>query len=497
MRSHRQMLLQLSQSAFPWFAALIACAVWATGVVLSGTAAGAGEPLTLVENGRAQSVILAAETISVSERFAVEEFRNFIQEISSVKLPVCTPTQAPPGGSPVVRIVVGRTTAEGRHKDLGLDKLGAEGFIIKTVGSDLVLAGGEQRGTLYSVYTFLETLGCRWWTDDESTIPRLETIRVPAIDQRELPPQLAYRQLLYREQLQPRLWGVRNKIANFGGEVPAEWGGTGVAFHGSLVHSWVKLLNENKQLNYEKRPELWALSKDGMRFQQQPCTSNPEVHKAIVEGALAWLREYPQDLFVTVGQDDYDHCHCKDCQARRRARRIRLGAGAGPGEPGGRSGGAGVPWQVRHGPRLCMGPAAAQDPASAQQRDHLDGAHLQRLRPSPGNGYGGSERRVPRDPRTVEEGRPANLRLGLPDQLQLLPHALPEPGRPRAERQILHRSQRHGVFRPGLPHGCCTPSFRAYGCGCWPRRCGIRSWTERRSWRSSSTGTMDRRPPRF
>ena len=30
---------------------------------------------------------------------------------------------------------------------------------------------------------------------------------------------------------------------------------------------------------------------------------------------MAWLREYPRDQFVTVGQEDYDHCHCKDCQA--------------------------------------------------------------------------------------------------------------------------------------------------------------------------------------
>ena len=247
MRSCRKRLLQQLQSFFPRFAALTALALVAADAFQSSSTAGAAEPLTLVENSRAQSEILAAETISVSERFAVQELQNFIQEISGVKLPLRTPKQLSPGGSPAVTIVVGRTTAEGRHKDLGLDKLGAEGFIIKTIGSDLVLAGGEQRGTLYSVYTFLEKLGCRWWTDDESTIPKLRTICVPASDDRELPPKLIYRQLLYKELSGPRLWGIRNKISNFGSELREEWGGTGVAFHGSLVHSWITLLTKSKQ----------------------------------------------------------------------------------------------------------------------------------------------------------------------------------------------------------------------------------------------------------
>ena len=40
------------------------------------------EPLVLVENGQARSAILAAPTISVSERFAVEELQSFIRQIS-------------------------------------------------------------------------------------------------------------------------------------------------------------------------------------------------------------------------------------------------------------------------------------------------------------------------------------------------------------------------------------------------------------------------------
>jgi len=195
------------------------------------------------------------------------------------------------------RIVVGKTTAGARHKGLDLDKLGAEGFVIKTIGGDLVLAGGEERGTLYAVYTFLESLGCRWWDDEASTIPKLPTIRVPATDRREGPPKLEYRDLVYREHWGARLWGVRNKAANFtgGGDVPERWGGTGVVYHSrNIAHSWVPLLKMSKDLNYEQRPELWAVRKGEPRTMWQPCTSHSEVQKAIAAGALAFLRQHPE-----------------------------------------------------------------------------------------------------------------------------------------------------------------------------------------------------------
>jgi hypothetical protein len=103
----------------------------------------------LADGGRPHSAILASPKISISERFAVDELRSFVEQISGADLPICEPGQVPPGDTPTVWIVVGCATAQERHRDLELESLGTEGFLIKTIGGDLVIAGGEKRGTLY------------------------------------------------------------------------------------------------------------------------------------------------------------------------------------------------------------------------------------------------------------------------------------------------------------------------------------------------------------
>ncbi len=270
----------------------------------------ADEPLVLVEGGRARGAILAAPTIAASERFAIEELQEFVRQMSGATLPVYAPGTLPPD-KPAVWIVAGNKTAADRHKNLGLDSLGVEGFVIKTMGDEIVLAGGEKRGTLYAVYTFLKTLGCRWWSEDASTIPELKTIRVPTIDRREVP-KLEYRYLDYPEQLRANLWGVRNKIANFGvNQAPEQWGGTGAFL---LRRDLAALCRASKTLRYEDRSELWSV-REGRRDRYHPCPSNTEVRKAVVGDAVETLRKFSQGRFLVLGHDEPFDCRCKSCEA--------------------------------------------------------------------------------------------------------------------------------------------------------------------------------------
>jgi hypothetical protein len=150
----------------------------------------------------------------------------------------------------------------------------------------------------------------------------LSTIRVPAADRREVP-KLEYRDLLYQEHWGATIWGVRNKITNMTGgasEIPERWGGTRPVFHTSLVHSWVAWIKLDGSLDYENKagkadPTWYALVPDwqgkSARARSQPCTRNPQVRQAILNGALKLLRQHPADAFVTVGQEDGpEYCHC-------------------------------------------------------------------------------------------------------------------------------------------------------------------------------------------
>ena len=57
--------------------------------------------------------------------------------------------------------------------------LGDEGLRIFTYEDKLVIAGGEKRGALYGVFTFLEeALGCRWFAADLTVVPELDIVSV-------------------------------------------------------------------------------------------------------------------------------------------------------------------------------------------------------------------------------------------------------------------------------------------------------------------------------
>ena len=185
-------------------------------LLLAATAAYAAplrqDSLTLVEDGRARAAIVADVRegdggLSPSERWAVKELQRFVKEMSGAELPVSDKAD--------VLVVIGKKTAEKRRPELRLDGLGTDGYVIKTIGNELIIAGGEKRGTMYGVYTLLERLGCRWWTPTESTIPRKRTIRVPPMDLREVP-KLEYRDMIYLDLfaggLRGTIWSVRNKV---------------------------------------------------------------------------------------------------------------------------------------------------------------------------------------------------------------------------------------------------------------------------------------------
>ena len=51
---------------------------------------------------------------------------------------------------------------------------------------------------MYGVYTFLEKLGCRWFTPDLSRIPKRRTIAIASVDERHTP-SFEYREPYFRE----------------------------------------------------------------------------------------------------------------------------------------------------------------------------------------------------------------------------------------------------------------------------------------------------------
>jgi len=160
--------------------------------VLAVGSAAAG-PL-IVEDGVARATIVTAEQPSESASRAAAELQHFVRLMSGAELPVVTADAAEGLPEGRARLLVGRSRLlKGVAVPSGEDRLHTrEGFVLKTDGRDVILAGNEDagyRGTEYAVYELLERLGCRWYFPGEfgQVVPVMRTIRVPDLDLREKP----------------------------------------------------------------------------------------------------------------------------------------------------------------------------------------------------------------------------------------------------------------------------------------------------------------------
>ena len=122
----------------------------------------------LIEDGESQYKIFVSESAIPSEKYAARELQKYLNEITGFKLPIVNTYD-----SKTKLIYIGFADAP---KELlaGLNKeaFGNEEFIIRPIEGNLLIAGGETRGTLYGVIGFLNNLGCRWYTREVTIIPK-------------------------------------------------------------------------------------------------------------------------------------------------------------------------------------------------------------------------------------------------------------------------------------------------------------------------------------
>ncbi|MEK7413270.1 MAG: DUF4838 domain-containing protein [Planctomycetota bacterium] len=290
--------------------------------VMIGVVAPASD-VTLVNNGKATCTILADGGISPSEKTAVAELQKYLKAISGAEVPHIDPAQYGQGGVQIagMTLVVGSKTVKRLYPETDLASLGTDGFILKSTGNALLIAGGETRGTLYAVFALLEKLGVRWWAVGATQIPKAATLSIPTLDERQIPA-LEYRDMLYgnsyiSEEDHFGTFYVHNRVNGFNFATnPISLGGK-VMFEGNLVHSYDVLMQPVGTLDgsFAKHPELWALVR-GKRQETQPCLSNPQVFEIMKANVLKQLKDHPDNAFVVVGQlDNNDYCQCADCAA--------------------------------------------------------------------------------------------------------------------------------------------------------------------------------------
>ncbi len=269
--------------------------------------AATNETVIIAQNGTAKVVIVVADDAEESERYAATELAGFLRQITGATFEI----QAPPAAGQS-RLLVGPGAAKSATADFSTNGLGSDGIVIRTVGDDLILAGGRPRGTLYAVYTFLEeNIGCRWWSSKASTIPIKPTLRIERLNVRYVPP-LEYRETFWFDAFNGD-WAVRNKSNGNSERLDAKRGGKHT--YEGFVHTFFPLIPPEKY--FEDHPE-WFSEIDGKRIHEraQLCLTNEEMRAELIKNLKVRLRNNPAATIASVSQNDWHgNCQCSKCAA--------------------------------------------------------------------------------------------------------------------------------------------------------------------------------------
>lgn len=274
--------------------------------------------LPLVEDGKSRYSIVLANDAIPAERTAAEQLQKYIYEVTGKKLEI-KDEKVSSSSSPQILVGAGERVKKLLPKQ-DWEKLGQDGIVIKTVGDDLILAGGRPRGALYAVFQFLEDeVGCRWWTPTESTIPQRKTI---SINEQDIvySPAFTYRSH-YTTSLEDPVFATILRENGLHQKQLEDWGG-----HYNIigsVHTFFRLLPPEQYFN--EHPEWFSDSANGNRpsthestmptvANSQLCLSNPEVVKAATEQALEWIKQDPTAGYISISENDNgNYCECEKC----------------------------------------------------------------------------------------------------------------------------------------------------------------------------------------
>ena len=304
----------------------IACCL----LVLPPALACAADGVQLTQRSRSYRTIVQATEPTQAEAFAAAELADFIKQSTGADLAVVKESDF----SGEHAIYVGQTRFAGKS---GIDfaKLGPEEWIIRSVDGSVILSGGRPRGTLYSVYEFLERfVGIRFLTAHSTHVPKNADLRIPAALSVRDAPALFRREILMvvsgHGPPEHKLFQVRRKINSFANahrRIEPKFGHSviiGSPYSTHTHHRYTKDFPTDK-------PELFALTEKGTRTgpgpQGQVCMCNPEVRKLFAAKMRQYIRQdrektaevgtgapFPTVYDITPN-DNRNKCVCDKCMA--------------------------------------------------------------------------------------------------------------------------------------------------------------------------------------
>ena len=268
----------------------------------------ADSKLILVQDGQPSATIVTSSSPTENAQVAAKELQKYIEKISGAKLPIASDSPSVSGclvligRSKLTDEIPGLDIPSGRTKNLR-----EEGFIIRTHGNRLVLAGNDTEpylGTRYAVIEFLHGLGVRWFMPGEmgEVIPKTSTlIAGPTnITQRpDFPVRDFWEHARGNMASECAEWKIHNKMNPRSHEV------FGVPSDGSVSRYLPETL-------FAEHPDWFALKKDGTRDKDHPCMTSEGMIKHFVERIKAEAQT-GRGVTAFAPVDGNPRCWCQNC----------------------------------------------------------------------------------------------------------------------------------------------------------------------------------------
>ncbi|WP_158560696.1 DUF4838 domain-containing protein [Paenibacillus contaminans] len=266
-------------------------------------------PLTIVENGQADAVVLVPSGDNGELRGIAETLVDYVRKSTGAILPIMTEDELAVSGSAAaaVKLYVG---AAGTDSDPAfadrLTGLSKDGFVISPYGGSITIAGPSPLGTEFGVYDFLERyVGVRWLMPGEAgeDVPALSSLSIPSTVVREQPAMIS------RDVV--GFMGYHTRTADETiSSIQLDWAkknrnNSAINFH----HNLYRLFPPSEYLT--THPEFFP-HKDGqpripaLNMGWQPCFTAPGIVEEAVANIIAYFDENPDKISYSLGVIDGD-----------------------------------------------------------------------------------------------------------------------------------------------------------------------------------------------
>ena len=190
----------------------------------------AAQKITLIKNAKSTYSIVIPQKATIVEIEAAKVLQDYLFRITGASLPVVADNVK----ATASEILIGRVN-RAEQSTIDYLELKQDGLLIRTGNNKLILTGGDKKGVIYSVYTFLDKyLGCRKYTSDFTHVPQQKSIVLQPIDDVQLPA-FSFRETYYNDVYDPEFmnWHKLHSFEGRGGD-KTQWGYWVHTFHSLL-----------------------------------------------------------------------------------------------------------------------------------------------------------------------------------------------------------------------------------------------------------------------